>query len=200
VPGVAGVCEKVRGCAVTLRLGEKHSPRAIRGHDEILKKFRNAVAVERDTAEALFGEAGIRELVGRPFEILPRVGMRVGETASRDDGGIVGGLSTTGKTTSKLERKDREIATVTVRADLTIMTGDVPGAFEVPGAKVALKAVRAEGGYTFDTRTVRVKKFTYETVIGGSVTNATDGEDIGVGITIWQKQTVTVSDRNPVRD
>jgi len=200
LPGVAAIGESVRGCSVTLRLDENHSLRAVRVHDEILKKFRKFTAVERDTAEVLFGESGIRELVGRPFEILPRIGMRVGETATRDDGGIVGGLTTTGKTTSKLERLDGGIAKVSVKAELAITTGDGPGAFAVPGAKIELKSDRAGGSYTFDTRTGRVKEFTYETVIGGSVTTAAGGKDSVVGIAIRQKQTVVVSDKNPVRD
>ncbi len=191
-----GVGEKIRGCSVTICLDENHNLAAVRGQDEILKKFRTATEIERETAAALFGGGGIRELVGRPFDILPAKAMRVGEALTRDDSSGVGGLSSTGKTTTKLAGIADGVANVTVRSDMTIKAADGPAA---PGAKIDLKSERAEGGYTFDTRTGRVKDFSHETVIGGTIAGAAD-KDAVIKITIRQKQTVMVSDKSPVRD
>lgn len=196
-PESDGVGEKVRGSAVAIRLDERHALTAVRGHDELLKKFRDAPAAERATAAALFGEGGIREHVGRPFDVLPARAMRVGETVTRDDRGVVGGLATTGKTTTKLERAGDGIAKVAVKSDLTITAAEGPAA---PAAKVALKTERAEGGYTFDTRAGRVREFAHETVIGGTITTTAGDTDTVAKITIRQKQTLAVSDKNPVRE
>lgn len=191
--GVGKVGEKVRGCSVSIRLEDDRGRIGLRGHDELLKRFRDAPAVERDTAAALFGEGGVRELVCRPFDILPRDGLRVGETNVRDDRGTVGGLTTAGKTTSKLESLTRGVARVSVKSELAISTADTPG------VKIDLKAERAGGEYTFDTRTGRLKEFSHETVLGGTITTTADGMDTVVKVAIRQKQTVTVSDKNPIR-
>ena len=189
--GLDGIGEKVRGSTITIRLNENHALTAIRGHDALLKKFRDATDIERETALAVFGEGGARELVGRPFDVLPPKAVRVGETLTRDDRTTVGGLTSTGKTNCKLESLTDGVAKVAVKSDMAIRASDGPA-----GAKLDLKSERAEGQYTFDTRTGRLKEFAHETVIAGTVTS----NDTAVKITIRQKQTVTLSDKNPVRD
>jgi hypothetical protein len=180
----------VRGSTITIRLDQNHTLIAVRGHDDILMKFRDATDIQQSTAIALFSEGGIRDLVGRPFDILPSKALRVGETVIRDDRATVGGLTSTGKTHCKLESYDEGIAKMAVKSDLTIKAADDPG------AKLNLKSERAGGQYTFDTRTGRLKEFTHETVIVGTV----GGQNTTVKLTIRQKQTVTLSDKNPVRD
>lgn len=193
IPEVDGIGAKVRGASVTVRLDAAHALTGVRGHAEVLKRFKDATGFERATVETLFGENGVRELVGRPFDILPPKPLAVGGKATRDDRGTAAGLSSTGKTTFKVEGVDAGVAKVSVTSDMTVTTGGPAPA----GAKVDLKAERAAGGYTFDTRTGRLKEFTHETVIGGSI--EAEGKDT-VKLTIRQKQTVVISDKNPVRD
>ena len=199
-PGLGRFGERVRGRSVTLRLDENRQVSGVRRHAELLKAFADTSDFERAAAETLFGAAGVRELVGRPFDLPPAKALRIGETVARDDQGTVGGLATTGQTMSKLEHVKDGIATVAVRSDMSIKAAEGVGSAPLAGTKVALKTDRAAGSYTFDTRTGRVKEFAHETVIVGSVTVSGAGKDNVIGLTIRQKQSVVVSDKSPVRD
>lgn len=190
--GLERIGEKVRGCTVTILLGENQTLSGLRGHDAVLKKFRDGTEIERATALTLFGEGGTRELVGRPFDALPPRPVRPGDTVTRDDRATVGGLTTAGKSSYTLKSMTDGAAKVAVRSDMTIRAADGPG----PDVKVDLKSDRAEGEYTFDTRTGRLKELTHEAVIVGTVT----ANDSTVNLTIRQKHVVTLSDKNPGRD
>lgn len=200
ISGTEKIGEKMHGCSVTLRLDDDQAVTGLGGHDEVMKRFRDASPAERAAAEILFGEAGVRELAGRPFDIMPREGLRIGGTATRPDRGTVGPLTTAGKTISKLERLEAGLATVVTTSEFAITAGAGPGSLAPPGVKIALKSDRAAGEYTFDTRSGRLKEFSHETVISGSLTAPDEGKDIVVGIIIRQKQSMSVSDKNPVRD
>jgi hypothetical protein len=191
-PEVAAIGEKVRGSVVALRFDKNHAITGVRGHAEVLKKFRDAPANERATAETLLGEAGVRELAGRPFDLLPPKALRVGETTTRDDEGAAGGVASTGKTTFKVESVTDGIAKVSVKSDLTLAAG----AGAPAGAKIDLKSERAGGNFTFDTRTGRLKEFAHETVITGTIATG----ETALKVAIRQKHAVTLSDKNPVRD
>jgi hypothetical protein len=110
----------------------------------------------------------------------------------------VAGVNTAGTTTSTLEQLNDGVAKVTVKSEMSISVGDdgpIPA-----GTKVDLKSERAAGEYSFDTKTGRLKEYTHETVINGTVTSADRAKPVVVGLTIRQKQTVTVTNKNPVRD
>jgi hypothetical protein len=79
--------DTVRGSSITLKLNPQHALTGVRGCAAILEKFQDAAELDRDTAVILFGEAGVREIVGRPFVILPREGLRVKQSVTCKDRG-----------------------------------------------------------------------------------------------------------------
>lgn len=200
VPDVDELDQAIRGATIEVVLDRDQAVKDVRGGDAILKRFRSFDRPQREIAGAVFGESGLRETVCRPFDIVPREPLRLGGLATRKTEGTIGGLLCHGKTESRLESTRAGIATVSLRSALTIEADKGPGGLAGLGAKVDLKSEKSTGDFQFDIMRGRLRNYTHEARLAGTIASERDSKPVVVSIRIDQKQTIALSEKNPLRD
>jgi len=201
LPGLGEMGKKVKGAALTLTLTGGREVTKVEGADKLMARFKDADEFQKQLAMGLFGEAPVREMVAMPFSLLPEKPVKVGDTWTRDEKMELQGLDVKGKDTFKLDSAAGGTAKVSMKSDLSIKAG-AAGASGLPFKvkKLDMKAEKATGGYTFDMTAGRLKDSTQDVVINGSMTVDAGGQALTITMKIKMKQTVAISDKNPVTD
>src|SRR5262249_27728942 len=136
------------------------------------------------------------------FAMVPAKPIAVGDKWERTDKmpfGPLGKVET--KSAFKLDSVKGDIATISMKGDLTFKTGEGDGAglpFKI--TKADLKAENFTGTHTFDMKAGRLSGMKIEMEMAGTMTIEAAGMTVDAKLTQKMTTTGVVTDKNPIKD
>jgi hypothetical protein len=201
LPG-ANIGNKLKDVTFTATLDDTMKVTKLDGYDKFLDAIADGDDAQKKMMKAMMPETTIRQSFGQTFMIAPDKAVAVGDKWDRTDKmslGPLGNVET--KSAFKLDSVKGDIATISMKGDLTFKAGDGGDAglpFKIE--KADLKAENFTGSHKFDMKTGRLTESKVEMEMGGTMTIAAAG--MTVDAKMKQKMTTTgvVTDKNPIVD
>jgi hypothetical protein len=202
-PGLPGVNvgDKLKGISFTATLNDKMEVTKLEGYDKFLDALSEGDENQRKLLKAMMPEATIRQMFGQTFVLAPAKPVAIGDTWNRTDKMALGPLgSVEAKGSFKLDSVKDNIATVTVKGDLSFKAGDGGEGLPFKITKADLKADKFNGTHKFDMKLGRVIETKVEMEMSGTMTIAVAGQSIDAKLSQKMTAVGTISDKNPVKD
>jgi hypothetical protein len=201
LPG-ANIGNKLKDVSFTATLNDKMEVTKLEGYDKFLDALSDGDEEQKKLMKTMMPETTIRQSLGQTFAIAPPKPVAVGDKWDRTDKmalGPLGNVET--KMAFKLDGVKGDVATISMKGDLTFKPGDGGGAglpFKV--TKADLKAEKFTGTHQFDTKLGRLTSAKVEMEMAGTMTIEAAG--MKVDAKLKQKMTTTgvVTEKNPIVD
>jgi hypothetical protein len=202
IPDLGSIGERMKGATLTAVLDENMAVTKLMGYDKFLDKLAGDDDAVRKQMKQQFSEEQMSRMFTEVFAFGPSKPVKVGDTWSRTDKMSVSGMEAVVKTKYKLDGVTNGIAKLALTGDMTFKAGaGLPGLPE--GVKVDnfdMKAEKFVGTMQFDTKAGRLTESKQDVDMNGSMTIAAAGQKIDMTMKIKMKQTVTIDDKNPLKD
>jgi len=201
LPGF-NIGNKLKDVTFTATLDDKMKVTKLEGYDKFLEAITEGDESQKKMMKAMMPETTIRQSFGQTFMIAPDKPVAVGDKWDRSDKmslGPLGNVET--KSAFKLDSVKGDVATISMKGDLTFKAGEGGDAglpFKIE--KADLKAENFAGTHKFDMKAGRLTESKMEMEMGGTMTIAAAG--MTVDAKMKQKMTTTgvVTDKNPIVD
>jgi uncharacterized protein DUF6263 len=201
LPGF-NIGNKLKDVTFTATLDDKMKVTKLEGYDKFLDAITEGDADQKKLMKAMMPEATIRQSFGQTFVIAPDKPVAVGDKWDRTDKmalGPLGNVET--KAAYKLDSVKGDVATISMKGDLTFKAGDGDDAglpFKIE--KADLKAENFTGTHKFDMKAGRLSEFKMQMEMAGTMTIGVAG--MTVDAKMKQKMTTTgsVTEKNPIVD
>jgi hypothetical protein len=128
--------------------------------------------------------------------------VKTGDTWQREDKMSVSGLDATTKMKYKLDSVSNGVANLSWKGDMGFKGGKgFPGLPEgLTIDKFDMKADKFEGKIKFDTKLGRLVDSKQDADVKGAIGFSLMGQKLDMKMDIKMKQTVTIEDKNPIKD
>jgi len=202
LPGLGDVGDKIKGAKIGAVLDEKMEVTKLIGYEKFLDKLAGDDDAKRELFAAQFSEGVVGQMVSQVFASTPPGAVKVGDTWSRTTKVPAAGLGdAVVKEKFTLESVSNQVAKIGVTGEMSFKQGKggVPGL--PPGFKVskfAMKADQYKGNQTFDLTAGRLRDSAVDMGMKGSMEISANGMDLAMTIRVKVKQSVKVTDKNPV--
>ena len=173
----------------------------LEGYDKFLDAVSDGDEDQKKLMKAMMPETAIRQSFGQTFMIAPDKPVAVGDKWDRTDKmalGPLGNVET--KSAFKLDEVKGDVATISMKGDLTFKAGDADAGLPFKITKADLKAENFAGTHKFNMKTGRLVASKVEMEMAGTLTIEAAG--MTVDAKLKQKMTTTgvVTDKNPIVD
>jgi len=200
LPG-ANIGNKLKDVTFTATLDDKLKVAKLEGYDKFLDAVSDGDAAQKKLMKAMLPETTIRQSFGQTFMIAPDKPVAVGDKWDRTDKmalGPLGNVET--KSAFKLEAVKDDVATISMKGDLTFKSSDADAGLPFKISKAELKAEKFTGAHKFDLKTGRLTNSKIEMEMAGTMTIEAAGQTIDAKLK--QKVTTTgiVTEKNPIVD
>jgi len=200
LPG-ANIGNKLKDVTFTATLDEKLKVAKLEGYDKFLDAVSDGDAAQKKLMKAMMPETTIRQSFGQTFMIAPDKPVAVGDKWDRTDKmalGPLGNVET--KSAFKLEAVKDDVATISMKGDLTFKASDADAGLPFKISNAELKAEKFTGAHKFDLKTGRLTNSKIEMEMAGTMTIEAAGQTIDAKLK--QKVTTTgiVTEKNPIVD
>lgn len=201
LPG-GNIGDKFKNVTFTATLDKKMEVTKLEGYDKFLDALADGDDAQKKLMKSMLPETAVRQMFSQTFVVAPNKPLAVGDTWDRTDKmalGPLGNVET--KSAFKLAGVKNDVATITVKGDLTFKAGEGGDAglpFKI--TKADLKADKFTGTHKFDIKAGRVTDTQMEMEMSGSMTISVAGMEIDAKLKQKMKATGTITDKNPIVD
>lgn len=203
LPGLGDIGDKIKGAKISAVLNDKMEVTKLIGYE----KFLDKVAGDDDTARAAVGaqlsEGAVGQMLTQVFASVPPGPVKAGDTWSRTTKVPTGVGDAVVKEKYTFDGVSNQLAKIAVTGEMTFKAGKggIPGLpAELKVSKFSMKADEYKGVQTFDMKAGRLRDSKLDMAMKGSMSISANGMDLDMTIRIKGKQSMTVSDKNPVVD
>ncbi len=202
-PGLPGtnLLDKLKNVTFTATLDDKMKVTKLEGYDKFLDALADGDAAQKKMMKAMMPEDTIRQAFGQTFAITPDKPVAVGDKWERSDKlpfGPLGKVET--KSAFKLDSVKGDVATISMKGDLTFKAGDGGDDLPFKITKADLKAENFTGTNTFDMKLGRLTGMKMEMEMAGTMTIGVAGQTIDAKLKQKMTTTGVVTEKNPVVD
>jgi hypothetical protein len=201
LPGV-NVGDKLKNVSFTATLDDKMKVTKLVGYDKFIDALADGDDDQKKLMRAMMPEVSIREMFGKTFKGVPEKPVAVGGTWKEEDKMALGPLGTVeAKSAMKLEGVKGDLATITMKGDLTYKPGDAGDAglpFKI--TKADLKADKFTGTHVFDMKVGRVTETKVDMEMSGTMTIAVAGNTVDAKLVQKMKAVGVITEKNPIVD
>jgi hypothetical protein len=199
LPG-ANIGDKLKGVSFTATLNDKMEVIKLEGYDKFLEALTDGDENQKKLMKSVMPETTIRQMFGQTFVLAPGKPVAIGDTWNRTDKMALGALgSVEAKGAFKLESVKGDIATITVKADLSFKPGE-GGDLPLKITKADLKADKFTGTHKFDMKLGRVVETRVDMEMSGTMTFEVAGKSLDVKLAQKMKAVGTITDKNPIKE
>jgi hypothetical protein len=201
LPG-ANIGAKLKDVSFTATLDDKMKVTKLEGYDKFLEAITDGDADQKKLMKAMMPETTIRQSFSQTFLIAPDKPVAVGDKWDRTDKmalGPLGNVET--KSAYKLDAVKGDVATISMKGDLTFKAGDGDDAglpFKIK--KADLKAENFTGTHKFDMKAGRLSESKIEMEMAGTMTIEAAGMTIDAKMKQKMTTTGVVTEKNPIVD
>ena len=201
LPG-SNALDNLKNVTFTATFDDKMKLTKLEGYDKFLDAIANGDEAQKKLMKSMMPEDTIRQAFGQTFAMTPDKPVAIGDTWERADKlpfGPLGKAET--KSIFKLDAVKGDIATISVKGDLTFKANDAGGGdlpFKI--TKADLKAKNFTGTNTFDTKLGRLTEMKMEMEMGGTMSIEVGGMTIDAKLKQKMSTTGVVTEKNPVVD
>jgi hypothetical protein len=202
IPGLGAIGERMKGATLTAVLDENMTVTKVQGHDKFIDKVAGDDEAVRKQMQSQFSEAAMSQMFSQVFSFGNNKPVKVGDTWPRTEKMTVSGLDMVVKMKYKLDSIAGGVAKMGWTGDLTFKAGAaLPGIPQgVKADNFEMKADKFGGIMKFDTKVGRLTESTLDADLNGSMTTAVGDQKIVTTMKMKFKQTVTINDKNPIKD
>ncbi len=200
LPG-ANIGDKLKDVTFTATLDDKMKVTKLEGYDKFLDTLADGDDAKKKLMKTMMPESTVRQMFSQTFVIGPGKPVAVGDKWDQNDKMALGPLGNAEiKAAMKLESVKGDVATISVKGDLTFKAGDGDTGLPIKFTKVDLKADKFNATHTFDLKVGRVTETKVDMEMSGSMTLEAAGMKIDATIKQKTKVVGTITEKNPVVD
>jgi hypothetical protein len=201
LPG-ANIGEKLKDVTFTATLDDKLKVTKLEGYEKFIDALADGDDEQKKLMRAMMPELSIREMFGKTFKGVPEKPVAVGGTWKEEDKLALGPLGTVeAKTSMKLDSVKGDLATISLKGDLTYKPGDGgDGGLPFKITKADLKADKYTGTHVFDMKVGRVTETKVDMEMSGTMTISVAGMTVDAKLVQKMKAVGVITDKNPVVD
>lgn len=173
----------------------------LEGYDKFLDAIAGGDDSQKKMMKAMMPEDTIRQAFGQTFALTPDKPVAIGDKWERSDKlpfGPLGKVET--KSTFKLDAVKGDVATISMKGDLSFKGGDGGDDLPFKITKADLKAENFTGTNTFDMKLGRLTGMKMEMEMAGTMTIGVAGMTIDAKLKQKMTTTGVVTEKNPVVD
>ena len=202
-PGLPGanLLDKLKNVTFTATLDDKMKVTKLEGYDKFLDALADGDADQKKLKKAMMPEDTTRQAFGQTVAITPAKPVAGRDQWGRSDKmpfGPLGKVET--KSAFKLDAVKGDVATISMKGDLTFKAGDGGGDLPFKITKADLKAENFTGTNTFDMKLGRLTGMKMEMEMAGTMTIEVAGMTIDAKLKQKMTTTGVVTEKNPVVD
>ena len=200
LPG-ANIGDKLKDVSFTATLDDKLKVTKLVGYDKFLDAVSDGNEDQKKLMKAMMPETTIRQSFGQTFMIAPDKAVAVGDKWDRTDKmalGPLGNVET--KSGFTLKSVEDDVATISMKGDMTFKASDAEGGLPFKITKADLKAEKFAGTHNFNIKTGRLTSSKIEMVMAGTMTIEVAGQTIDAKLNQKMSTTGVVTDKNPIVD
>jgi hypothetical protein len=201
LPG-SNIADNLKGVSFTATLDDKLKVTKLEGYDKLIDKLADGSDDQKKLMRAVMPELSIREMFGKTFRGVPEKPVAVGGTWKEEDKMALGPLGTVeAKSSMKLEGVKGDLATISLKGDLTYKQGDgADGVLPFKITKADLKADKFTGTHVFDMKVGRVTETKVDMEMSGTMTISIAGNTVDAKLVQKMKAVGVITDKNPIVD
>jgi hypothetical protein len=201
LPG-SNIADNLKGVSFTATLDDKLKVTKLEGYDKLIDKLADGSDDQKKLMRAVMPELSIREMFGKTFRGVPEKPVAVGGTWKEEDKMALGPLGTVeAKSSMKLEGVKGDLATISLKGDLTYKQGDgADGVLPFKITKADLKADKFTGTHVFDMKVGRVTETKVDMEMSGTMTISIAGNTVDAKLVQKMKVVGVITDKNPIVD
>jgi hypothetical protein len=201
LPG-ANIADKLKGVSFTATLNDKMEVTKLEGYNKLLDAVGGDDENLKKMLKLMMPESTIRQTFGQTFVVAPDKPIAVGDKWDRTDKYGLGPLGNVeAKQAFKLDAVKNDVATISVKGDLTYKAADGDdGGLPFKIVKADLKADKFAATHTFDIKTGRVTETKVDMDISGSMTIGIAGMEVEAKLVQKVKTVGVLTEKNPVVD
>jgi hypothetical protein len=201
LPG-SNIADNLKGVSFTATLDDKLKVTKLEGYDKLIDKLADGSDDQKKLMRAVMPELSIREMFGKTFRGVPEKPVAVGGTWKEEDKMALGPLGTVeAKSSMKLEGVKGDLATISLKGDLTYKQGDgADGVLPFKITKADLKADKFTGTHVFDMKAGRVTETKVDMEMSGTMTISIAGNTVDAKLVQKMKAVGVITDKNPIVD
>jgi hypothetical protein len=200
LPG-ANIGDKLKDVTFTATLDDKLKVTKLEGYDKFLDALADGDEAQKKLMKAMLPEDTIRQSFGQTFAMVPEKPVAVGDKWERTDKmpfGPLGKVET--KSAFKLDSVKGDVATISMKGDLTFKAGEGDAGLPFKISKADLKAEKFTGTHTFDMKAGRLASSKVEMDMAGTMTIEVGGNTVDAKLKQKMTTTGVVTEKNPIVD
>jgi hypothetical protein len=200
LPG-ANIGDKLKDVTFTATLDRNLRVEKLEGYDKFLDALSEGDENQQKLLRAMMPEATIRQMFGQTFVVGPGKPVAVGGTWDRTTKIALGplGIIET-KERMKLASVKDDLATISVKADLTFQPGDGEAGLPFKITRADLKADKFTAAHLFDMKAGRLTETKVDLEMSGSMTISVAGQTVDAKLVQKMKTVGVITDKNPLTD
>lgn len=200
LPGT-NVLDNLKNVTFTATFDKSMKLTKLEGYDKFLDAIAGGDDSQKKMMKAMMPEDTIRQAFGQTFALTPDKPVAIGDKWERSDKlpfGPLGKVET--KSTFKLDAVKGDVATISMKGDLSFKGGDGGDDLPFKITKADLKAENFTGTNTFDMKLGRLTGMKMEMEMAGTMTIGVAGMTIDAKLKQKMTTTGVVTEKNPVVD